>query len=75
MKFNNGDKVKVIKSISTGRCAWVSHAMDEFVVKTVTITGTSDYGNYFVKETEWVFPLQSLSLSRKQTLFDFMYRV
>lgn len=75
MKFKIGDKVKVVKKVSTNNCGWVSRQMDKYIGEIFIIDYITPQGNCKLKKIRWIFPPQSLNkciAKNIQLLFDFM---
>lgn len=75
MKFKVGDRVKVVRKVSTGNCSWIGLEMNKYIGKVFTINSITLAGNFRFNGIQWTFPSESLTLypsKGRQLLFDFM---
>ncbi len=74
MKFEVGDKVKVVRKYVADNCGWVS-SMDKCIGKEFTIERITPLGNYEFEETCWSFPSESLELVPPITIDEIKQKI
>ena len=74
MKFEVGDKVRVVKKVVADNCGWVS-SMDKCIGKEFTIARITGLGNCEFEETCWSFPPESLELVPPITIDEIKQKI
>ena len=74
MKFEVGDKVRVVKKYEKDGCGWVRD-MDRFIGKEFTVERITGLGNCEFEETCWSFPPESLELVTPITIDEIKQKI